>query len=181
MSVMAATTSHSAPYTHRSYPLATSTGDASYSPAMLERLRRPDSYSRHLPPLSHTRASEYSNTRCACFFLAKPSLHPELMNLTYPSVMAAPARTSTSVQAPMPTRSLHPRALLHGRHDHRSHCHNNPPCRVRALVLPPPSPRPRPGQCPLLRTRPHQPTPHLRYRALESSSTIARSSLSRVV
>ncbi|KAI1798429.1 hypothetical protein LXA43DRAFT_875832 [Ganoderma leucocontextum] len=29
---------------------------------MLERLRRPDSYSRHLPPLSHTRTSEYNST-----------------------------------------------------------------------------------------------------------------------
>ncbi|PIL27297.1 hypothetical protein GSI_10444 [Ganoderma sinense ZZ0214-1] len=62
MSVMAATTSHSAPYIHRSYPLATSTGDASYSPAMFERVRRPDTYSRHLPPLSHTRTSEYTST-----------------------------------------------------------------------------------------------------------------------
>ena len=50
---------------------------------MLERLRRPDSYSRHLPPLSHAHPSEYANTRCACFFRAKPSSHPELMNLTF--------------------------------------------------------------------------------------------------
>lgn len=184
MSVMAATTSHSAPYLHRSYPLATSNGDASYSPAMLERLRRPDTYSRHLPPLSHTRTSECTSTRCARFFRAKPSMHYKLTLSTYSSVMDAPARTSTSVRARLLTRSPHPRALLHGRHGHRSRRRQHPPCRVQALALPLPSPRPRPGPCPPRRTRPRalRPAPHLRplYRAAEPSPT-ARSSSSMVM
>lgn len=72
--MMAAITNSTVLYVHRSeYPLAT--GDACYrSLAVLKGLLRLDTYSRHLPPLSHTR------TRCARFLRKELFFHAELIN-----------------------------------------------------------------------------------------------------